>query len=144
MPAPEHLKPYLFKPGAPSINPSGRPKGFKGVAAMIMAETGDGAELVRFALDTLRNVPGQRSHAERMEAMHWLADRAIGKPIVAVELAAHLEAGGQHADDEVERRLNTITPEQLEVLAVMHLLPAGGGQLAVLPVLDAEAVEVAD
>lgn len=150
--APEHLKPYLFKPGAPSNNPSGRPKGFKAVAAQIMRETQDGAELVQFLLDTFRNANGQRSHAERMEAVQMLLDRGIGKPIAMVELAAQLELNAGANQVAVTERLEPLSDDQLEALARAGLAPLPNGQILVLPpatgehvsvprVIEAEAVE---
>ena len=144
MPAPPAIAPHRYPPGK-SGNPTGRPKGFKGVAASIMAQTGDAEELIRFALETFRNTTGQRSHAERMEAMQWLADRCIGRPVAMVELAAQLTAGGDPDDDAVDGTLDTLSPAELVVLAKMGMLPVGGGHLAVLPPapapIDAECVE---
>jgi hypothetical protein len=66
-------RPWLFQPGN-RANPGGRPKG---LAALVKAETGDGAELVAFMLRVLR---GRRQPLRlRMEACAWLADRAFGK-----------------------------------------------------------------
>lgn len=145
MSAPPAIAPHRFPPGK-SGNPTGRPKGFKGVAAAIMRETGDGDELIRYALETFRNTAGNKSHAERWEAMCWLADRGIGKPVAMVELAAQLTAGAAPEDDALDAQLDSLTPEQLEVVARLGLLPVGGGHLAILPPapIDAECVEHGD
>lgn len=139
-PPPAAIAPHCFQPGQ-SGNRSGRPKGFKGVAASIMAQTGDAEELIRFALETFRNTTGQRSHAERMEAMQWLADRCIGRPVAMVELAAQLTAGSVQDDDAVDAALDNISPAELELLARLGMLPTPGGQLLILPPIDAEATE---
>lgn len=51
---------------------------------MIMDATGDGAELVQWALDTWRDP--ERSHAERAAAHAWLSDRGLGKAVAQHEL----------------------------------------------------------
>jgi hypothetical protein len=72
-------RPWLFQPGR-SGNPGGRKKT---LAALIRAQTGDGAELVAFMLHVLRGarVDGRKRAPLRlrMEAAAWLADRAFGK-----------------------------------------------------------------
>jgi len=74
-----------WQPGQ-SGNRAGRPKGFAGVARMIMRETHDGAELVQWALDVWRDP--QRAHAERERAHAWLSDRCLGKPLQQAQLLA--------------------------------------------------------
>lgn len=70
----------LFLPGN-AANPGGRPKG---IAALVRTETADGAELVAFMLAILRGT--RRAPLRlRMEAAAWLADRAFGKPVQALE-----------------------------------------------------------
>jgi hypothetical protein len=68
----------------------GRPKGFRGVAKLIMEETRDGAELVEYALEVFRDQEGKRMPAQRWEALQWLSDRGLGKPLVSVDLAAEV------------------------------------------------------
>lgn len=131
-----------FAPGQ-SGNPSGRPKGFRGVAARILRETGDGEELVSFALDTLRNTTGQRSHAERWEALCWLADRGIGRPVAMVELAAQLTSGDATDTAPLDTALERLQVPELERLltgtGLFALLGLGGP--AAQPVIEAAAVE---
>lgn len=77
-----------WQPGE-SGNRAGRPKGFRGVARLIMQETCDGAELVEWALEVWRDP--SRSFGERQAAHAWLADRALGKPLQSMDLSASLE-----------------------------------------------------
>lgn len=124
-----------FQPGV-SGNPGGRARGFKGVAELIMRETRDGAELVEFALATLRNVgpggpgTGNRSFDERWQAQNWLANYGIGRPLVSIDIAAAL-ATGENAAQLVGARLAALTTTQLEVLSGIDLAD----------VIDAELVE---
>lgn len=75
-----------FLPGN-NANPGGRPKG---LAALIRQQTGDGAELVTFALNVLRS--RRQDPRLRIQAMEWLADRGFGKAIQSHELMG--EGGG--------------------------------------------------
>jgi hypothetical protein len=68
-----------FLPGN-NANPKGRPKG---LAALVQAETRDGAELVAFMLRVLRHE--RQPTALRMQAAQWLADRGFGKSVVQLE-----------------------------------------------------------
>jgi len=68
-----------FVPGN-NANPNGRPKG---IAALVKAETRDGAELVAFALRVLR--AEKQPTALRLQALQWLADRGFGKAVSVVE-----------------------------------------------------------
>ena len=70
-----------FLKGTANPNPVGRPKQFKGLAAMIRAQTDDGAELVRFALGVFRNAENVYKHSEVWDAFIWLADRGFGKAV---------------------------------------------------------------
>lgn len=80
-------------------NPGGRPKGFAGVAKLIMAETRNGAEMVEFALKVFRNKPrgGKGKGAKtppysfdaQMWAQQWLTDRGIGKAMQIIDLDPH-------------------------------------------------------
>ena len=120
--------PHRWKPGE-SGNPGGRTRGFKGVAELIMRETRDGAELVEFALATMRNVgpggagTGNRSFDERWQAHNWLANYGIGRPIVSVDIAAAL-ATGENAAAIVGARLVALTYEQRELLEQLDIVDA--------------------
>lgn len=98
-----------FVPGDPRINRSGRPKGFAGVARMIMAETRDGAELVEWALCIWRDE--RLDIKDRMAAYQWLSDRGLGKPVQMTELAP---PGG--FTDEMDDRTDGYTLEELREL----------------------------
>jgi hypothetical protein len=61
-----------------SGNPSGKTRGFAGIARRIMDATGDGDELINFALSVLRD--GTASLRERIQCLQWLGDRSLGRP----------------------------------------------------------------
>ena len=111
-----------FKPGQ-SGNPAGRPRGFRGVAAQIMAETDDGAELVAWALRVWRDPGRFHTHAERAAAHAWLSDRALGRPLQATELHAVVQAGPTLPSDWDSR-----SPESRR--AYLDEVEAGTRQLA--------------
>lgn len=69
-----------FKPGQ-SGNPGGRPKG---LAAQIRDATKDGQEIVEFYLQVFRG-NHDLSEKHQMDAASWLADRAYGKAVQALE-----------------------------------------------------------
>ena len=76
-------------------NGGGRPKG---LAAMVQAETRDGAELVAFMLRVLR--AGEQKTELRMQAAQWLADRGFGKAVVQLEgtMSTTVDATVTHLD----------------------------------------------
>lgn len=92
-------RPWLFKPGV-SPNPGGRPKG---LASLVKAETGDGAELVAFMLDVMRGKKKAPLRL-RMEAAAWLADRGFGKATVPIELSG-ADGGPVHMHLDLGNRL---------------------------------------
>jgi hypothetical protein len=68
-----------MRPGMPSINPSGRPRGAAGIAHYVAEQTSDGRELVDRLLAISR---GDKSISrEAREATMALIDRMAGKPI---------------------------------------------------------------
>jgi len=116
----KNLRPW---PKGQSGNPGGRPKG---LAALVRAETDEGAELVAFMLDVLR---GKRRAptALRLQAVQWLADRGWGKATQVVEgsLTASIDATVSGLDEvraEIRARL---THDDADAIA-RRLLDAEG------------------
>lgn len=72
-----------FLPGV-SPNPSGRPKGFKGLAAMILKESRNGEEFCDFAFRVLRNEGKNYKHSDQVEMLKILLDRGFGKPTTTI------------------------------------------------------------
>lgn len=101
-----------FLPGRPSPNPGGRPKG---LAALVRAETKDGAELVAYMLAVLR-APKQPT-ALRLLAAQWLADRGFGKAVQTVELDASIEATVTTVDPVREKIREVLTRERADDVA---------------------------
>lgn len=98
--------PGSFLPGQ-SGNLLGRPRGFAGVAAEIMRQTRNGAELVEWALDVFRDE--KRPHAERAAAHAWLADRGLGRPVSVVDLEVR-------AGDGVRRDFSHLSDAEIDEL----------------------------
>lgn len=72
-----------WQPGA-SPNPGGRPKGFKGLAAMILKESKNGQEFCDFAFKVLRNELKNYKHSDQVEMLKILLDRGFGKPTTTI------------------------------------------------------------
>lgn len=69
--------------GQPSVNPSGRPAGAKGLARYIAEQTSDGRELV----DRLLTIAREDDQARRViDAIAILLDRLAGKPLASHEI----------------------------------------------------------
>lgn len=104
-----------FTKGDPRINRDG-PK--RGLAALIREETGDGEELVRFALRVLRGdetitIGGEAfppTLRDREWAADWLANRGFGKPPSAPEDLDAVREGGGSA-------LSVLTRDELLAIA---------------------------
>lgn len=78
-----------MRPGAPSLNPSGRPRGAKGLAAYVAEQTSDGRELVDRLLELSRDP--KAPIRERFAATTALLDRAVGKPLQPSEIQMSIE-----------------------------------------------------
>lgn len=76
--------------GAPSINPSGRPKGAAGIARYVAEQTNGGQELVDRLLELSRDTKGPVR--ERVGATLALLDRLAGRPMQPTEIMMQLEA----------------------------------------------------
>lgn len=102
-------------------NPSGRPKGFKGMAAYIRKKTRSGEELADFAIEVFKNEEATYTHAQRWDAMRWLADRGFGK---AVQTQIEISADGE--EDNLPD-FSDVDPDKLQQLDDMigALLKAG-------------------
>ena len=109
-PLPEGFKKNFWKAGK-SGNPSGRPKGAKGLAKLIQKETKDGKELV----EAMRLIAQGKKYKRRtpslrdiIEALKWLADRGYGKALQSIEVS-----GG---DDPVKFDLTVLNDKELNNL----------------------------
>jgi hypothetical protein len=111
-----------------SGNPTGMPPGFSGrlaaLAEQIGQETNQGAELVAFALETMRDPETNRS--DRLHAHSWLADRLWGKS--PQDLSVHLTAAQQAVQSDVN--YDALSLEELDLLERLHLKALGQGPLA--------------
>lgn len=76
-----HLAQYKWKPGDPSPNPGGRPKG---LASYIREQTLDGRELADFLMGVMRGKDKLFCKmSDRLRACELLLDRAFGKqPVI--------------------------------------------------------------
>lgn len=126
-------------PKGQSGNKGGRPKGFKGLAREIQERTGDGRDLVEFALKVFKGEPlvegGPTPKLElRWQALEWLSDRGFGKPVQSIDLNVS-EGGPTHMD------LRQATPEELAVLEKFALaqIAASGAPTPVAGVIDVPA-----
>lgn len=86
-----------------SLNPGGRPKG---LAALAREKTRDGAELLEFWLEIMRDKSAHKR--DRISASVEIANRGFGRP-VDVTLTKSLDA--------TDPQTSPLTVEQLEALA---------------------------
>jgi hypothetical protein len=108
-------------PKGVSGNPKGREPGLK---ALILASTRNGTELVRFVLLIFRGKrpPGGRAAAppslrDRLDAATWLADRAFGKPVQALEHSGQIDhALSLRQEAEAYRKLSPAKRPELEAI----------------------------
>lgn len=124
-----------FQKGVVHKHKAGRPKGFKGVAKMIMRETRDGRELVEFALKVFRNEEGEYSHQQQQDALDWLSDRGLGRPMQMIDLAAALEVDVADRPRVIDA-LGTLTGEQRAKFREALLIASGDPRSSVERMLD--------
>ena len=111
---PKNTPPWLtpWKPGCPSPNPGGRPKG---LASYIRENTLDGRELADFLIAVVRG--GERVFCkmnDRLKACEMLLDRGFGRlPDLAVE---------EKMRPVID--LGKLTPEQIDKIERFGLLMA--------------------
>jgi hypothetical protein len=89
---------------------AGKRNGFAGVAKMIMLQTNDAKELVAFALGVMRD--RQHPLSYRLQAHAWLSDRALGKPIQAIDMQARIDKDSSSTRANVD--LDKLSTDELE------------------------------
>ena len=82
---------HLFQKGQ-SGNPGGRKKGSGALSAFIKKKTKDCRTLAEWMLQIAENCPDA---AERIRAMAWLTDRAIGKVADAIKVSGELSSNSE-------------------------------------------------
>lgn len=111
-----------WQPGE-SGNPSGRPKGTRDLANLVLASTDSGAELVAALLAIVRgelpDIPGVKKDSvlkisDRLRALEMLLDRGFGRAPQHVELSGHV--GGSALD----RMLEGWTDEDLKAMVALR------------------------
>lgn len=104
---------HRWRPGQ-SGNPAGRPRNATLLARAIRDQTGNGDELVEFALATLRDASVRRR--DRLDALRWLADRGFGAAPLVVEVSSGDEppAANYDALDAAELELLVALLDKIE------------------------------
>ncbi len=115
-------KPHLFKKGAPSPNPTGRPKQARGLAQMLREQSNDGQMIADALLEIINNKKTKAS--DRLAAMTLWLSYAYGKPVTSVEISG----GVQHV--VVPLPLERLSVDELEQFVALEtkLLIDGGAQ----------------
>jgi len=109
--------------GAPSLNPTGRPKGAAGLAKYIAQETDDGRELIDRLLALSRDP--RAPVREATAATFALLDRLAGRPMQPSEISLAMS-------DQMPVGLILAMPARerlawLDAERARRALPAGGG-----------------
>ena len=94
------------RPNALMIARAPGARGTRNFAKLIRESTRDGAELIEFALDVMRD--GACPVSERLRALDWLADRMLGRAPQQIVMDGELTVPS--------RDLSRLTNEQLEHL----------------------------
>jgi hypothetical protein len=97
-----------MRPGAPSVNPSGRPKGAAGLAKYIAEQTNGGRELIDRLLGIVRDEDAPIR--EVTGALAMLLDRFVGKPLATTEVLALARV--EHATVGLPAGWASFSPEQ--------------------------------
>ncbi len=87
------------------VNPGGRPKGVKGLAAMIQELTDDGLELVKLCRSVIKDAKAARK--DKLHACEILFERGWGKPLATIELSGGVD---------VKADLSKLSNDQLDAL----------------------------
>jgi hypothetical protein len=124
---------HRWQPGQ-SGNPAGRPKRGESLAEIVRRSV-DPHELVDTLLSIARSVGAKSS--DRIAAVGLIMDRGWGKPLAQVEVTARQEL----VEPELASRLDDLSPEQLEALFALGIVPSPAGQLLMIPSEDGEARE---
>jgi len=119
-----------------SGNPSGRPKGAKGLAKYIQQQTQDGRDLADFVLAVARgqeiptNYIGKKDGlpvvhrptlSDRQWAINFLANRGFGKPLETIEVADITE----NTRTLTQADLDAMDPIQLKAVEALLLEATG-------------------
>ena len=78
-----------MRPGAPSVNPSGRPKGAKAIRSYIESNTNNGLDIIDALLAFARDPKSPKREAK--EVWIHLLDRLVGKPETSSSIALSVE-----------------------------------------------------
>lgn len=129
----------MFKPGAPSGNPGGRPKG---LARRVQEATEHGKTVIDVLVEILTNEKAK--NADRIKAGEILLDRGFGKAL-GVVLTADAGAGlpdglSDAADALLERLARQLSSPLVRVLpAVAVKVPVSiEGERVDLPVIEGD------
>lgn len=118
--------------GGPSLNPSGRPKGFAGMSAEIARRTQDGNALIDFAWELWQDE--KNPIKVRWDAFVWLSERGPGKPVQNVNIDATVR-------EEPTMDVSRIPPSKREAFRELHRRTLEAAK-ALLAEGEDEAIEV--
>src|SRR6185503_8535967 len=118
-----------YRPGQPSANPGGRPKGSSAVQLRCLQYCGEAVDVLR---DIMRNQEATKSDALRLAAANAILERGVGKDAQSVALDLNLTKKlDELSDDELialrdrYAALATGAPKLIEHLAGEEEAPDG-------------------